>query len=840
MNGVAERMIQNLNSRVRSIMIDANIPMQFWAELINTAIYLQARTPTAALQGKTPYETLHEKLAIKRENQNAIIKPDISHLRRIGCTAYHRIPDESFRNKTLQKLGPRSKKCMLLGYTDSTKIWKLWDPSGNGGKGRIIRSTDVIFKEEENAMTETLGDAKMRECENAKMRESEKRESENARMRESEMRECEKAKMRESEKARMRECEKRESENARMPECENARMRKCENAKMRGYEKQESGKQENENARMQEEEKTTQENTIQNEEIIQEREAMRERDKAMRIERMTKEQATLALNSHVIEQLNTSNLPTDPTTFQEAMNSPFREQWIRSMREELGSLHENKTWECTDTNLETHAIGSKWVFKTKPNPDGTVRFKSRLVVKGYKQIKDIDFKETYAPVSRLATLRITLAFASEKNWECHQMDLVTAFLNPKIDQENILMKLPKLNNLGSLAEFNLAKPSTVRVVRLKKALYGLKQAPRLWFIEINSYLLSLGFSQSTVEPNLYISDSAIILLYVDDMLIFFKEISTAHEIKQKLQKKYKMTDLGPVKRFLGMTVERTKNGYRLHQETYIDSLLQKNGMTDCYDASTPIETHAKLETNSEDTDAPVDQKSYLAIVGSLMYAALGTRPDISYAVGLLSRFNSDPKTRHLTAAKRVLRYLKKTKNLKLEYKQTGEKLQGYVDSDWGSEKNRKSVGGYIFSLGGAAVSWASKKQTLVALSTEEAEYTAFTEGSREALWIKQLLSDFKLADSEPLAPADSGDKAITIYADNQSALKHVRTEGITARTKHFDIRLQHSRDNQSSGIITFEYIKSANNTADILTKALPLPAHQRHLEGLGLSPGNDC
>ena len=115
-----------------------------------------------------------------------------------------------------------------------------------------------------------------------------------------------------------------------------------------------------------------------------------------------------------------------------------------------------------------------------------------------------------------------------------------------------------------------------------------------------------------------------------------------------------------------------------------------------------------LEIHNGDIDGPADQKDYLAIVGSLMYAALGTRPDISYAVGLLSRYNSDPRTRHLTAAKRVLRYLKKTKDFKLEYKLTKGKLQleGFVDSDWANEKDRKSVGGYIFTLGGAAVSWA--------------------------------------------------------------------------------------------------------------------------------------
>ena len=739
MNGVAERMIQTLNTRARSMMIDANIPIAFWAEMINTAVYLQHRSPTTTLEGRTPYEALH----------NAT--PALHHLRRIGCVAYHRIPDEKFPNKTILKFGPRSIRCMLIGYTESTKIWKLWDIE----KQRAIRSTDVRFIEQENACisTSTAGIT------------------------------------------------------ARSREEASCIGTSTAGITARGREEASSGI----TARSREEASCTSTAGI--------------------TARMTKEQTASAFNSHVIEQLDMANLPTDPATHQEAMSSLYQKQWIQSMREELSSLHENETWEnLPESASPTHTIGSKWVYKTKPNPDGTVRFKSRLVVKGYKQIKGIDYNETYAPVSRLATLRIILAFASEKNWECHQMDVVTAFLNPKIDQENVLMELPELDYLGDLSKFNLKKSSSI--VRLKKALYGLKQAPRLWSIEINSYLLSLGFCQSSVEPSLYIADSAILLLYVDDMLIVFEDISVAEEIKQRLQKKYKMTDLGPVKRFLGMTIERTKNGYNLHQESYIKSLLSKYGMTDSYDACTPIETHAKLDIKSGDIDALVDQKAYLAIVGSLMYAALGTRPDISYTVGLLSRFNSDPRTRHLTAAKRVLRYLKRTKDLKLEYKQTGKKLQGFVDSDWANEKDRKSIGGYTFTFGGAAVSWASKKQTIVAQSTEEAEYTAFTEGSREALWIRQLLLDIE--DTGTLAESTG---TTTIYADNQAALKHVRTGGITARNKHFDIRLQHSRDNQAKGTITFEYIKSDDNTADIFTKALPLPAHQRHLEGLGLTRG---
>ena len=321
-----------------------------------------------------------------------------------------------------------------------------------------------------------------------------------------------------------------------------------------------------------------------------------------------------------------------------------------------------------------------------------------------------------------------------------------------------------------------------------------------------------------------------ILLYVDDLQLFFNSRKQVEEIKKKLKQKYRMVDLGPARRFLGMNIDTTESGFALYQTSYIESLLRRFKMTDAYGVDTPIDTHVSLDIAANDTDKPIDQTEYLALVGSLMYAALGTRPDIIYAVGLLSSFNTNPRTRYLMAAKRVLRYLKKTKDLMLAYTETTGSLHGFVDSDWAKSRDRKSVGGYVFMLGNAAISWSSKKQTLVALSTKEAEYTAFTEASREALWLRQLLLDIgSRGGSQP----ETQDATI-IHADNQGAIKHASSEGVTARTKHFDISLRHARDLQQKGIVRFTYIQSAENTADVFTKGLPLPSHRRHVENLGL------
>ena len=239
------------------------------------------------------------------------------------------------------------------------------------------------------------------------------------------------------------------------------------------------------------------------------------------LQKLTSTKAHSAFHTHVQECLD--GYDHDPATFREAIASPQRNEWIAAMREELNSLHLNNTWDNTQTATQKkRGIGSKWVFKTKSNPDGTTRFKARLVIKGYRQVEGIDFKETYAPVSRLASLRILLAFASGNNsnclWRIDHMDVTTAFLHPQIDQDDVLMDLPKLDNLGDLSEFGITLSST-NTVRLRKALYRLKQAPRLWYKEINSFLKSIGLTPSIMEPNLYMSKN-VLLLYVDDILLF--------------------------------------------------------------------------------------------------------------------------------------------------------------------------------------------------------------------------------------------------------------------------------------------------------------------------------
>lgn len=546
----------------------------------------------------------------------------------------------------------------------------------------------------------------------------------------------------------------------------------------------------------------------------------------------------------------------DPTSYAEAIRGPNQAYWKAAMREEWNSLLEMNTFQIYEESLLSDpttassesdlnhltpiqlpfgikAIGSKWIYKTKCNPDGSTRYKVRLVIRGFQQVSGVDFDETYAPVSKLTTLRLLLSLAAQYHWVIGHMDVVTAFLNPRIDRDNIYMTLP----LGM--EWIDPRTTTKMIVRLLKALYGLKQAPRLWYEEINAFLLSIGFSQSSMDPNLYLMAGAILLLYVDDILIFYcsPDRSAGDHVKDQLRSKYRMTDLGLARRFLGLEIDQNDEAITLSQQQYINTILHRFDISTASDALSPMDLNVRLD-NVACEDMEVDRKLYLSIVGSLMYAALGTRPDISYSVTALSRYNVQPLKMHLTAAKRTLRYLKRTSKFKLSYPKPRTPptpiLRGFTDSDWaGSTSNRKSVGGCIFFANehGSPIQWQAKSQSVVALSTLEAEYVACSDATREALWLRLLHFEILNTYSPNVLQSPL---TVPIGCDNQGALKLLETGVVRQKTKHIAVKYHHSHDEQIQGNVRFHYVTSASNLADILTKPLAAPKHQKLTLEIGL------
>ena len=334
------------------------------------------------------------------------------------------------------------------------------------------------------------------------------------------------------------------------------------------------------------------------------------------------------------------------------------------MEEESTSILLNNTFSTLNSQearqLQVQPIGYKWVYKTKHNPDGSAQYKARLVMKQHEQT---DFGEPYAPVGMLTTFRYLISLIGKYGWNMDHLDVVTIFLNPEIDDNDIYMTLPE----GWPQGLNARKI----IVRLSQALYGLKQAPRLWHDDINAFLLSLEFKQSSANPNLYLpSDGILMLLYVDDISMSEPDAATqaANEVKAKLSEKYKITNLVSAHQFLGLEIHRDNTGISLGRKAYIATILRRFGMEHTHIVSTPMDPNVKLDLAEDRGEKELEQEDITddqAVVGSLMYATLATRPDISCAVTALSRYNARPFTSHMTAVKRVLQYLKATASYRL-------------------------------------------------------------------------------------------------------------------------------------------------------------------------------
>ena len=368
-----------------------------------------------------------------------------------------------------------------------------------------------------------------------------------------------------------------------------------------------------------------------------------------------------------------------------------------------------------------NAIGLKWVFRTKYHADGSIqKHKARLVVKGYSQQQGIDFKETFSPVARFETIRTFLALAAQLNLPVYQFDVKSAFLNGDLEEEVYV----------SQPEGFVVNGKEDKVYRLKNALHGLKQAPRAWYFKINSYFQENGFERSNNEPTLYLKregkkDFLVVCLYVDDMIYMGSSESIVAEFKDCMMKKFEMSDLGLLHYFLGLEVKQGVDGIFISQRKYAMDLLKKFNMVNYKVAVIPMNVNEKL---CRDDGAEMANATYFrSLVGGLNYLS-HTRPDIAFSVGVVSRFMHNPSKLHLGAAKRILRYVVGTTEHGIWYSKVSNfKLTGFTDSDWAvSIDDRKSTSGFLFNLGSGAISWSSKKQEVVALSTSEAEYIAAT------------------------------------------------------------------------------------------------------------------
>jgi hypothetical protein len=388
---------------------------------------------------------------------------------------------------------------------------------------------------------------------------------------------------------------------------------------------------------------------------------------------------------------------------------------VLAMQEELNNFMRNEVWHLVP-HPNQNVVGTKWVFRNKQDEHGVVtRNKARLVAKGYSQVEGLDFGETYALVSRLESIRILLAYATYHVFKLYQMDVKSAFLNGPIKEEVYVEQPPGFED----SEY----PN--HVYKLSKALYGFKQAPRAWYECLRDFLITNGFKVGKADHTLFtktIADDLFVCqIYIDDILFGSTNKSTCEEFSRIMIQKFEMSMMGELKYFLGFQVKQLQKGTFISQTKYIQDILTKFGMKDAKPIKTPMETNGHLDLDTGGKS--VDQKVYRSMIGSLLYLC-ASRPDIMLSVCMCARFQADPKEVHLRTVKIILRYLVHTPKFGLWYpKESTFDLIGYSDTDWaGCKIDRKSTSGTCQFLGRSLVSWASKKQNSVALSTVEAEY----------------------------------------------------------------------------------------------------------------------
>ena len=499
------------------------------------------------------------------------------------------------------------------------------------------------------------------------------------------------------------------------------------------------------------------------------------------------------------------NILSVPNTYRDAIMSPEKNKWVRAMAEQIAALEANNTYELVEPPPGIKPVGGRWTYRIKLDPNETLEYKARWVARGFSQKFGLDFDETFAPTARVTSVRIFCQICISMKLIMEQLDVNNAYLHSNIDRP-VYMIQPT----GFIKNPNL-------VCKLNKSLYGLKQSARLWNSTIDKFLKSEGLITSLNDPCVYYKINSTVILYVliwvDDIIVSGNSCELIGDFKEKLSKRFKVKSMGPLSWFLGIQFKISDTVISMNQSMYINNILTRFGMNDCAPKTLPCDPsiHSILRNKSKPMKDPT---LYRELVGSLIYLMYCTRPDITFVVNILSQFMSAPMDIHMNIARGVLKYLKYTIHYDLKYVDTQDELRvfGYSDSDFASSADRRSISGYCFKLNpnSALIAWKTKKQTLVADSTCECEYVALAEATKEANFLRQYFAELTQAPR----------KTVTIYVDNQSSIALAHHHAFHKRSKHIDTKYHFVRSYLENQYIKVIYVPTADNIADIFTKAV--------------------
>lgn len=852
-NGVAERMNRTLVEGARAMLYSSGLPRYLWAEAINTRCYVLNRSPTRALSSEsTPYERWTG------------AKPDLSHLRVFGCLSYVYV-DDTMRTK----LAETSHRYAFVGYPPGTKGWKFYSLQTR----RFIISRNAKFIE--NKTLKNIINDPNNNNNNHNNNNNNDNIGNNSNDSEVDNNNVDSQPLQLSDPSSllpidivMDDNHNEHDHNDMLESDNNYNIIDIDDTDDENDENNvaddnnnNGGNNNNNNNNNDNHSPSSSSSSSSSPSVgaaINHRpnrarsQVMFFRDSQHSVRRDRYNDGGGGYFTELVACMSTAAADIEPVSYSDAMKRSDRKLWKAAFDAEILSLHDNKTWSLQPLPRGKKAIGCRWVLKIKRTADGSIdKYKARLVAQGFNQRSGIDYHETFAPVAKFTSIRALLSLAACHDYEVHQMDVVTAYLNGDIDEE-IYMRQPD----------GFVVPGREHLVcKLNKSLYGLKQAGRCWYQKIDKALSDMKFSHLSSDWCVYhyISDDGSVViwiaLYVDDLLIVSNSMSQLSQFKIKLSQLFSMKDLSEAKFILGVEIERDRKQktLKINQRSYITSIIDRFDMAAANPCATPMDAGCKLsKLQSPQTDQEKTKTSnipYQSAVGALMYAMLGTRPDICYAVGVLSQYNNCYGETHWLAVKRVLRYLKGTIHYGITYGGAAHQratikqstsvssssssdnaiLIGYCDADWGSNiDDRRSITAYVFMIGGGAVSWQSKKQPTVALSTVEAEYMASCQATKEALWWRAFLVGIGLTSfvSSPTL----------IYSDNQGSIALSKNPEFHQRTKHIDVQHHFVREQVEDRNVRFEHISTINMLADVLTKPLARDQHNKLIQLLGVGP----
>lgn len=686
-NGVAERENRTIMEGVRSCLHHSRLSFKFWAEAVSYIVYTLNRTSTRLLDDFTPYEAWTDQI------------PSVSHMRPFGCLCYIHVPDA-----LRKKLDPKSRRGLFMGYADNSKAYRVWDIE----KKTVVLSRDVHFDERSFQDSDQSSQASSSSQNSASdfiwipSQPSVPSRLETA----------------PSVPPSMTQAAQPPSASTPVAQpsvTTQATQPSASTQPMVTAHSEEQGQTLNVNNHPSQipPDPGFQVLPIEDDahQLVQNPQEPLQQHGSEITSPLGRGRRTInppqRLGEWYCFTAMASTLPKVPTTYEEAINSPQAEQWKKSMEAEFDSLLLNKTWCLEDLPPGRKPIRCKWVYTLKLKPDGSLdRYKSRLVAKGCSQVPGVDFKQTFSPTVKYDSIRIVLAIVAAQDMEMVQFDITTAFLNGALEEEIYMVQVPGFEE----------KATPKKVCRLLKSLYGLRQASRAWHHRLTEFLKTHKLVQTSADSCVYFSAEPpylIVTIFVDDGLVCCVDKHRIDAVLKSMVGVF-ITKVSDPETYVGIHIvrDRPKRLLYIDQKLYIHKLLETYGYSNCSTSATPADHNLHLQSASLGENEEPVTFPFSEVVGSCQFAALTTRPDISFATSNAATYKSKPTHAHCKAVGRILKYLKDTSNLSICY--GGSKADGvlkaYTDADYANDNSdRKSRSGYVLYFNGGPVAWGSKK-----------------------------------------------------------------------------------------------------------------------------------